>query len=53
MSSHQDNLERIKEVLDLKAYRLKKKKEFRRWLLSIFLGIILIVGAIYYYINYG
>ena len=26
MSSHQDNLKRIKEVLDLKAYRLKRKR---------------------------
>lgn len=47
------NLERIKEVLNLEAWRKKQKKLFRRRVLSIFLAIGLIFGALYIYIYYG
>tara|TARA_B100000900_G_scaffold407627_1_gene420608 strand:- start:1557 stop:1712 length:156 start_codon:yes stop_codon:yes gene_type:complete len=47
------NLERIKEVLNLDAWRKKQKKLFRRKLLSVFLAIVLILAALYIYIHYG
>ena len=50
MSSKMD---RIKEVLDLEEYKRKQKKQFRKKLLSIFLSIVLITGAIVFWIYYG
>tara|TARA_Y100001937_G_scaffold4350_1_gene5652 strand:- start:2294 stop:2443 length:150 start_codon:yes stop_codon:yes gene_type:complete len=47
------NLERIKEVLNLDAWRKKQKKLFRRRILSIFLAIILIGAGLYLFLNYG
>ena len=47
------NLERIKEVLNLEAWRKKQKKLFRRRVLSVFLAIGLILAALYIYIHYG
>ena len=46
-------LDRIKEVLNLKEYRKKQKTKFRKKLLSIVLAIALIAGAITYWIYYG
>lgn len=47
------NLERIKEVLNLDAWRKKQKKLFRKKLLSVFLAITLIGIALYLFLNYG
>ena len=47
------NLERIKEVLNLDAWRKKQKKLFRRKPLSVFLAITLIGIALYLFLNYG
>ena len=47
------NLERIKEVLDLDAWRKKQKKLLRRKLLSVFLAITLIGIALYLFLYNG
>ena len=46
-------LDRIKEVLDIESYRKKQKTIFRKRILSVVLAIILIAGAITYWIYYG
>jgi hypothetical protein len=46
-------LDRIKEVLDIESYRKKQKTIFRKRILSIVLSLILIIGAITYWIYYG
>ena len=46
-------LDRIKEVLDLEEYHKKQKTEFRKKILSTLLALILIGGAVTYWIYYG
>ena len=47
------NLERIKQVLNLDAWRKKQKKLFRRKLIAFFASIALITGAVLFFIYYG
>jgi len=46
-------MDRIKEVLNLEEYKKKKKKQFRRKILSTILAIGLITGAVLFWIYYG
>ena len=46
-------LERIREVLNLDAWREKQKKIFRRRLIAFFAAIALITGAVLFFIYYG
>tara|TARA_B100001173_G_C15653953_1_gene406570 strand:- start:44 stop:199 length:156 start_codon:yes stop_codon:yes gene_type:complete len=45
------NLEKIKEVLDLEAWRKKQKTLFRKRILSTVLAILLIGAVIYMFWN--
>jgi len=44
-----NNLQRIKEVLNLDAWRKKQKSLFRKRIISTVLAIVLIIGALYFY----
>jgi len=44
-----NKLERIKEVLNLEAWRKKQKTLFIKRIVSTVLAIALILGAIYFY----
>jgi hypothetical protein len=48
-----NNLDRIKEVLDLKDYYKKQKTAFRKRIFSTFLAIVLIIGGIAFWYYYG
>ena len=48
-----NNLDRIKEVLNLEAYYKKQKTEFRKRILSTVLAIVLIIGAFAFWYYYG
>jgi hypothetical protein len=47
------SIERIKEVLDLDSWEKKKKKAFRKRVFSTILAIVLITGAVLFWIYYG
>tara|TARA_B100001094_G_scaffold8773_1_gene7900 strand:- start:1216 stop:1365 length:150 start_codon:yes stop_codon:yes gene_type:complete len=47
-----DKIDRIREVLDLKEYYKKKKRDFWIWVLRVIGSIALIAAAIYYWIHY-
>tara|TARA_B110000444_G_scaffold104260_1_gene98496 strand:- start:930 stop:1079 length:150 start_codon:yes stop_codon:yes gene_type:complete len=48
-----NNIDRIKEVLNLETYYKKQKTEFRKRILSTVLAICLIIGAITFWYYYG
>lgn len=48
-----NNLDRIKEVLNLENYYKKQKTEFRKRILSTVLAIGLIIGAFTFWYYYG
>ena len=48
-----NNLDRIKEVLNLETYYKKQKTEFRKRILSTVLAIVLIIGAFTFWYYYG
>tara|TARA_B110000444_G_C18810604_1_gene582372 strand:- start:1338 stop:1490 length:153 start_codon:yes stop_codon:yes gene_type:complete len=48
-----NNLDRIKEVLNLEDYYKRQKIAFRKRILSAFLAIALIIAGIYIWFYYG